>query len=798
MTKLELREKYADEEWLARVEDLLSLTAILANSVLVRGYKIPEALTNALVFTDYGEAIRNHLITRKKVPVKEAKMLCFLTLLHQEPLIDIMQTQVSAIEEALGKQLLEKELLLPHVMGRELYDAAAAMFPDDSGDLGYEDTLKLLSGLSAGVYQSGRYTTGPYGLIKAEVSRHLAPRLRVPLYHCPDVNCPEIHQAGLSTDHNSPINAERAKLESHLEELGKPSEWVAFLRQATDTEKAGYEDRISSVLFFTLGDGLAIAELRILAVALVDRNAEFRGKAENIIGARPVRGHLKELDQAHLLQLLMQATDSDIVRVLDELIVTAKIEIPSGDRRGAVVSAGYAWGAFDLVCALGSSGVTFESMNGDIAPLRLNRLIESMYPRSDAQWRVELEWLLRRVDGPNLDTRIDEYLKSASCAEAVERLVLSSKRTVERACLDLGISQDWFTTDRDLVDAILWKLGFGFEHVSRPNAAFWESHERLANATSTLDVSAASDDRLISEMSVTFFRELEGVLSDALLFATWALLHDHVRAARPFVYEQGAGREFSIAQLVGAQAEFSKGSVESGFDYGARLTLEPLIQGFALLARCLEGKAQVAAESQRPKDEYPRFEGNTDLRFFPFKHVIPFLDLTDDSRSSVIAKLKEVRSSLSRGKVSKVRNDIVHFRRSICDVREISAALAEVQTAVRLLELGGFAPVEFGLARSVGSDNGRRLYMLRDGRGREIAFGRPSKFAGLGLPAFGEAQYLFPAAVYGHPNEMLRFGIGFESEFSKVWDSFPVRRQTTQAALARTPATGFQEGPDRS
>jgi hypothetical protein len=49
----------------------------------------------------------------------------------------------------------------------------------------------------------------------------------------------------------------------------------------------------------------------------------------------------------------------------------------------------------------------------------------------------------------------------------------------------------------------------------------------------------------------------------------------------------------------------------------------------------------------------------------------------------------------------------------------------------------------------------------------------------MGLPALSQPQFIVRSASFAEPNEVLRFTQRFESEFSRLWISYPARRKSS-------------------
>lgn len=220
MSKEELSAKFPDPEWRERWLQLTDISSLFSDCIIRRAYKISDDINNAIVLSAAGKRIALEL-QKQQVPVKEAKLLCFLFLAHTDVLVDVMATDVAALRGAISKQVLKGDLLYPFIFGRTLYDRAAELFEDEKPRLDVSETLQLLDGTPQGVFQLGDILIGPYGLLSSRGRRRLEPRTRIHLYSCADMTCSQVHISRLATDLDAPINEHRRKLYPILDKDSK-------------------------------------------------------------------------------------------------------------------------------------------------------------------------------------------------------------------------------------------------------------------------------------------------------------------------------------------------------------------------------------------------------------------------------------------------------------------------------------------------------------------------------------------------------------------------------------------------
>jgi hypothetical protein len=591
-----------------------------------------------------------------------------------------------------------------------------------------------------------------------------------------------LHYCHLSTDLTAAINEHRPKVQAFYEKKYQdPSAWSQFLTEITGFRKLQYDDQAADSMIVGVGDCLSDPELKKLVVSLLDHtHGQFRtGVAKVGLQGEAWRA-VESLGRAEMLQLILLAADADIVRHVDRLIIEGEISIPAGEVRHPLINGSEGFGQFVLLPDLGTYGVRFDSSVDAIAPLRLKRLVDALYPHDVSADVVELDWQLRGVEGENLPARLEALVGTSSPADVLRRLTLARKTSMLTAAELLGIENSSDVPDSDLINMFLWKLGFSLPMESDVNSDFWISHDQMQTLISSVDVSAVVDQRRMREVAANYFHDLEGVLDDSLAFVTWALTSDHLNEPNGFRFTLTSDRLNSFKLLTnfqeGAAKQDSEGDKDE-FALGEKNTLYPLSRGFDVLADYLDYVSSQEVVLRRGDKDIPTYSHYTTLRRFPLTHTIAFLDLTQDSRERIISTLRDVAARLARSEVSRIRNDRIHFRRFSPDLSSLSACLVEVQQAVKLLEDSGFCRIQYRCVRNSGDEWERTVYVLRNSRGREISFTRPSAYTWMQLPSLRREQYLMTSAIFADPNEMLRFTLRHESEYARMWMNFPRRRR---------------------
>lgn len=777
LTAAQLHDRWSTPKELDRLSDILDLREFLLQCVIKADYTISDGLNSAIVLSDYGDWLQREL-GKKKIPIKESRLLCLLELFHLDVLVDIERMDPARLAKAIGEELKQNRIYLPFSHGPDLYRRAAELFPDERQSLGSTDTMRLLDGMPTGVFHLGRWISGPYGLMESLQRRLLAPTLSVPLQHCHDVACRRVHRVVLETDQTAEINEHRWAASKVLEsESPEASDFGIFFGEVFRDDGQTYDDFNTGSLPLLLGDSLSEFELRQVLVRAIDANPRLRIEYKKFgLNVTDAAKFAVSLGRAELLQLLLVDSDHAIISSLDWLVAQGEIVVPDGEIRRPVLFPNAAMGAFASQVEISNHGCRVYSRN-QIAPLRLRRLIDKIYASDDVNEAEELSWLLRSVPGVTLAERLDEFLRTASPRRVVDELVLARKAHTEIAAIELRIDLSLGTDMQrsELVERILWKLGFDVAGPERLQDRFWQLHEELGQSARSAAVSTTVNEEAMRGLSANYFEQLEMVLSDSLAFTSWVLTSDHWTAERPFHYDDDTCRSIGLRTVELSSCNVD-GADKSALEFSEKVTLYGLSRGFGILADHLRAVKAEAEKFERSTKDHPRFTTHTSLKKFPFRHVVPFLDLVPSSQSEILDKLDDISSRLINARVSDVRNSQIHYRRAASDLRPLIESLEGTRLAVRALEDLGFVRVLF-TPKKVESDEWTRMTAyLSDGRGREVVLGHPSEYSWLNLPTPGMPQYLVISAQFAEPAEVLRFTLGVPSEFTRMWDGFPTRR----------------------
>lgn len=773
LTRAELAEAFPSADWRVKFQQTLGAVTLLRNCIIEKSYKISDDLNAAIVLSDAGKRVRDQMVTKEQVPPKEANMLTMLAFAHVEPLVDVDRIDLSKLIECISKEVRSGALKFPFIFSRALYDRAADLFPEEREYLRHDDTLKLLKDQPQGVFQVGPYVTGPLGVVTSSVERDVIPTTSVPLQHCSDHSCHAIHRVQLATSIEASVNRLRPALNKVLDEVSDdPSEWNGFFSDIDEIVHNPLSVHDFSTAVYTISDAFDDHELSVLFVgALKHTDGRLLAVAKKVGLSGAPEDIAASADRATQLQLLLTESDESLVRVVNRAIAEGDIEVPEGEVRRARINSRHSSGEWHLRTEIGRRGSRVIGATDGLPLLRLTSLVNSLFDTSSAEDMDILSWALRNVPGAAVEDRLAEFIRTASPVDIVESLVLVRKSNVEKTTNQLHIAKH--ETDEDLVESVIWKLGFGQTPQPDLRDDYWQKHDSLQRLVKTAGVNVNLNVQVVRSEAANYFVALEAYLLDSLLFATWALLHDHYISQQPFIFREAAAAAFAKDALE-----------EAGSGLPDRPNLSDLVRGFSSLKSLLGTLREDDTKHERPTSEYPKYAGKTDLQRFPFVHNRPFLDLTAESQVAVVNALQAAVVALDTSGIMTARNGLLHAGREVPKPQDLADALEVARRGLQEIENLGFSRSTFQSLSTEIDAWGRGTTVLRASTGNEISFSSPSAYRWLGLPTLRPPQYLVQGAVFAPPNMMLRFRRGYSSRYEEYWTDYPKRREPGNRVVA--------------
>jgi hypothetical protein len=777
-TTADLDQEFADLESRQTLLRLLALIRLLATCVIKSSYKVPTKLVDAIALTDKGVALRKKL-TAKNVPYSEANLMCLLEYERIGKLIDVSRTNHADLINTISGQIASRDIEFPFTFGRDLYDRSYDLFDEDNAVLSTKETRELLDGLPQGIGHAFDLTVGPLGLLKSQERRYIWPTRRAPSYTCSALSCSVVHPRYLTSDQNAPINEHRERVRKLLEgERSDEVKWHRFVGKIMDDELSPFTDRMPEPVIYLIGDALDDQELKALTSKLLDGTGGSIRKIVQEVGLRgPADQITGPLDRSTLLQIIMLATDREIVSSLDHLVAIGTISIPHGETRVPIVNHGVAYGTFHLRAELSRFGTRTRSTTTNLAPLRTRRLIESMYRLDVEADREYLNWQLRDERGDSLESRLTHVLRYSDPNTMMTKLLHARHSNLVVASEQLGLPnlENTYPRDEERVKAVLWKLGYEVEQYDDPHASFWRHHESLIQATRLNPITTSSSkDEEIRGVTANYFVTLEGLLRESLGYLFWALTSDHYASQRPFVYSPESDEPESLRRLTQEASQLNSSMAEE-LRFHERADLYALMRGFQQISALLEDiESRRKSFTRRPGD-LPPWSDLQDLQKFPWRHTVPFLDLSNDSQDVIHNELVEISRRLISAEVNDARNEWLHNRGEKAKIERLRSSLDAVADAVRRIQDGGFARQIFSRTRQETTTAGQREVILSRADGHEVAFIRPSSYDWLRLPALSRPQCVMLSARFADPDGLLRFTTRRDSPYARLWHDYPLR-----------------------
>ncbi|MDX3433707.1 MULTISPECIES: hypothetical protein [unclassified Streptomyces] len=772
-----LKEIYPTEEERKQLLRLIAIQEFMTDSILPTRYRVPARLTEPIVLTAAGEEYSKRLV-RGNFKWPEVRLACFLAFSHHELLVDHTKTNLTGLISELNAELTTGKILHPFIWGREMYDKAFEVFNHEPVSLDEKQTTTLLRDAPRGVWQSFDLVTGPLGILYSQGIRALTPTISVPLYHCEKRSCRTVHRTNLATT-ESQIHKTRGKLREFLDKDHERDHAFGEFFTEIDNEFCDYYgDRRSMGEIPLVGECFSTEDLNaVLLTALSGKHSPLRSAlAANKVDVRNPQDFIDTLDKAGKIQALMLIDSENLTGCIDESIHNNLIKIPAHEiRRPKIldISTGY----YDLSAECSKYGVRVMPIDRSLAVVRLNRLISSIYDPSSASARRDLEWRLRRVEGESIDEKLDRYVRSEEPSEVLRHLVLVGPEPFSVAAEKCGVASTIRLErmeDSDLLNILLWKLGFDVREKDEAFGPLRRNLEVFAQAASTVTSYSDQERYEIRRESSPLFSSIEAALDATLAFTTWSLTYDHWSAQSRFTYHHASARE-QMAKVLNARTNRSPSLPNETviYDSQGRNTLFPLISGFSRLREYLTQVLDNADQYRRPEEDMPLYAKLAALTPFAFNHSLPFLDLSSESQRQIIALLTDMTRLLDSGGVANVRNKLQHSRDDFPARDELSEFLNTIGRFLEIAEESGLCPVIFRPAGNYRDSSGRASFQFTDYRNREYTAYRPSGIGSPGMPGLRTEQFIVPLAKLRDSGEVLRFSIGTESTYNEVWEEWP-------------------------
>ncbi|UOX88532.1 hypothetical protein MUY14_43820 [Amycolatopsis sp. FBCC-B4732] len=749
------------------------LGQLIEESFVETGYDPPRAMTSQLKLSRAGSRIANQE-KGASIGLHEAQLAVLITLWSgADLLIDPDGFDLESLRLHVSSELKRGKLKLPWIYGRQLYDLVADSTFHGHMQPTYDESQQLLSELPQGVFQYGPYVSGPYGVIESTQWRQIEVPFTIPAYHCEEVDCHRVHGIRFSTGESGTAKAleqtRKKAAKKHDRNDRHAEKATAFLAGKVPPYAWSY----SGSLPYFLVDSFSLDELRLLLADLLDSTkghlrTEIRRATE--IEVRSADDFVAEKSNADILQLLLLASDEDIHARLNCLIRGGTIDIPSGETRLSKI---HQRGDGPMQVSIDASALGVRHVPPlKLVQLRLWQVIARVFPIDDADAEAKVMWKLRGYDGDSAEKKLSAALADESPAVLIRKLIVPDEEACARVLEHLWLPRELVANldDESLSSMLAWHIGFTNVDSDPALQSFREHADELERMALSLPVTLDRQDvKAIRGVAANLFASLEEVLKVALCFSGWALLRDHYATGAEFEYSKGQASQFMSDWLASRDIGTEVLNIE-------KMRLSDLLECLGSVAGFLTSAAKSPLSHRREKSKWPRFSGEVSSPFeFPFKHLLPFLDLDERSQKVLIDTLHSVVSDLNSAGALAVRNALLHHNEEVPARDKILMALSAVSGRVGEMVSVGLYPTRFTMYSNDSDLNGRRRIMLRSEEGAEVTLKRPSSIRLSGLPAINSLQVVVTRAGIGSTSEPLRFKVECDSSYREKWKDFPKR-----------------------
>ena len=771
--KDELKQKYTDETFLNNYKNLFSLRTLFYNSIIKDSYTVPISIGDAIQLSEYGELLLNKLKEGQHKNEEEhlLKFALLMEFYHEELIIDVSKTNVTAIEELLHNQVLENSLIHPWVYGRLLYDKYFDEFEEQEEVLKHKDVIKLLDKTPKGVFQVGNYIIGSLGLLKSSVSRFIPPKRTIKLWHCSDPSCSAFHQVHLRNG-----ESKIPKLIESLDELLRlepTSDWDRLYLDLIEKEDFYYDSNRLIESPYLVINALGNGEIKSLLKEIIDTDKSIREQFPNDTRLKGSSDAIvKAVEKDVCFQILLLESDEQNIKSLEKLIDEQTIFIPPTEIRRPITRV--ARGFYKVHHECNKLGIRSTSSESNLGLRQMNNLLDKIY--SEPTLKQQLEWKLRNIEKETLKEKLETYTLHEEPRKIIRETILAGPTQLSETFKYLYGNFKMPTNIREeevLIDKILWKLGFDINIYPTNLQKFWGMLQVFKDIVRSCGTNNDGDKEKIRSAGVNFWISLEEILEHTLSFMTWTILSDHFLQTQ-FKYNFEEARNFMCDKLHGYQI----GSTDPLlFDKEGKNTLFPLTEGFAALLGISESLLEEGAEKYKRKEEdMPSFWHKTELISFPFESTIYLFDIKPSNFKLLSNLLSEIPKSFTKNKVLSVRNRTQHKRDDFPSQEEILNACNCVEDIVSKIEANGIFPNVF-LFKSTMSDKFNRVkFEYEDYKGRNITLQPTFEFSGSKLPGRRSPQVIVPILTIGISQELLRFKFEESSSYLKFWKNFPRKK----------------------
>jgi hypothetical protein len=758
------------------IQDCIALGKFLGDCVVPDRFRPRPEYGNHIRLSERGENVFRKVSQRNAQYPNLVRLAVFLKMFCNEGPLISEDTDVVGLAAVIDEDLKNQKLFLPYIYGRDLHDLWAEDVAEPK-KMDARRSIELLGQTPIGVYQAGRFVSGPFGLLTSSVSRDLWPTRFIPGYLCSDPACPTVHKFELTTGENKNWTRIQSSCDGVLRsEYPTESAAMERLSRQLSLGLAGDFDKFknSSALIDLLADAMSLVELQYVLDSLLRSKLGDRSYKTDLIKKVGFVGDptkfVESLEQPALLQMLLLHSDSEIEQAVDVVIADGKIPFSETEVRGHK----FQRRSSHVIAEMGHNGLRYRGQNlSGYATQRLLQILRRLYLNSSTRDPEDLVFQLQLSPSEHPDDNLRAAVHQFDVEELIRSSIASNRATAVETGKLLNISQLEQKPAEQIVSAVRWKIGL-------PAESQFDGLQKVATFGEDLKsaLGAGEEKDVIRGHIANLFVELESALQSSISFLTWALTTDHYQSERRFAFDPIRDVSLSFIDTYAPTDDPLNQLHPEG-----RSTLVPLCASFSRLANALQS---LDSENHiRPTERYPVLSQVSDQPFL-WRHLIPFLDLTQISQEKILAHLREISSLLQQQSVIDLRNASQHGNRELPDAHQVNEGLSLIETARDVLEKQGIYPHLFTLHADSSDLMGRRTVTYVGGT-EDFEILLPNGYAPSRMPHVAPAVLAIPSALTASVG-ILRFTLIGRPGPDLFWDGWPKRLRPPSLRI-----DGFQE-----
>lgn len=702
----------------------------------------------------------------------EIAFAAFRLFYYNDILFDVDACDLKSIEVEVNRMILERDLCLPYMYGRTLYNKFNSVdewYTLDSLDP--ENSENLLKDTPQGVYQVGNYLTGPFGIIKSAESRYTPPTTEVPLWHCPNIECPSFHTVKLKSSARI-LKTIRAIVSIFEGRDIYRGDWHNILKRIVDDRDSGFYKFYDIINF--VGDAI-IGRERSEVVKDVLKSDSVRELKRLVAGSGLdiiLRGSpdqiVENLNEAELMQILFALPNRDVVRHIDGCVNRLAIKIqPYENRVPKVYPPKYS--SFSSKTEISSFGIR-SSIDDPIV-----NLVACIWDAYEGKYDA-LGWSIGIRDRSIKRDDLVDYVRVNSIENVVNSLIMSDKSVFNRVCSYITYSPKNNFDRVDATNAVAYKLGFKTVKFDERIATFTRRIDQFFDTVTRIgDIDGELDRERIREAGVNLFVSVEEFLEELLVFNVWMMSSDHVLKTR-FMYNHIKAIP-EVAKVLGEELESSGARFIWNADGSNTIGVS-----LAYLNKFINWmKDNMTTDKklfEKHSESLPHYV-NDKPEYLYLRHTMLWADCESSNLLEYLSGLEAISKNIARSNLPSVRNGLDHKRRDeeFPSIESLINFCRPIRLAFEASNRDRYIPKIWALDEMNVSRNQIITYKFVDHKGEGLYRYGPKFVASTPDYSWGSPVIMAPFNLLGHSQAYINFVPEEDTPFSKYWADFPIKRR---------------------